>query len=403
MAGENGTSFECMRPPHPDDPDAHEWGATGGPVPAPVAGKFAWNADADYLFLQAINDNLDDDKLTGILNRNGSANLTVCPHCHVDDFTHVEGCDLSPLSRHSNEGEEREVPASALGAEWTAFGALPDRVPGGIYGCPGCSGNGTTGHQKGCPYWLRQLLPDIPRRNRVDLASPAESAIRNAVAQVEAMSADERLTNAVTLLGEAGERVADFIDGVNAPSVRLPPITVTLPHLADSLSQVTSEGQARAKAGESERESELHRQWMEWLETVPGSEQLDFYEWAFHKVVAEREAGVRDITARDLVLRALRNLPNRSADRRERWSAVSWAFGLGSTYSHELCRNFGLDPNEQIGRDRADEPDSNERETPSPISFGEGKKIYDQGWNDGIDHFTKLFPVVLAAQLRGRR
>lgn len=26
------------------------------------------------------------------LNENGYANLTVCPSCHVDDFTHVEGC-----------------------------------------------------------------------------------------------------------------------------------------------------------------------------------------------------------------------------------------------------------------------------------------------------------------------
>ena len=28
------------------------------------------------------------------LNENGFANLTCCPECHVDDFTHVEGCML---------------------------------------------------------------------------------------------------------------------------------------------------------------------------------------------------------------------------------------------------------------------------------------------------------------------
>jgi len=69
------------------------------------------------------------------------------------------------------------------------------------------------------------------------------------------------------------------------------------------------------------------------------------------------EAGVREITPGDLVMRALRNLPNRCSDRRERWSAVSWAFGLGSTYSQELCMNFGFDPYEKIGKDPQIEED----------------------------------------------
>ncbi len=38
-------------------------------------------------------DLLSDYEIGKILN-NYAPNLTVCPRCHVDDFTHVEGCDL---------------------------------------------------------------------------------------------------------------------------------------------------------------------------------------------------------------------------------------------------------------------------------------------------------------------
>lgn len=62
---------------------------------------------------------------------------------------------------------------------------------------------------------------------------------------------------------------------------------------------------------------------------------------------AEDVSGVREIPARDLVLRALRNM--RPTEPRPRWSWVEERFGLGSTYSIELCRNFGLDPHEKIG------------------------------------------------------
>lgn len=54
----------------------------------------------------------------------------------------------------------------------------------------------------------------IPRRNRLDLLQPAEKAIRDAVQAVEGMDADARLTDAVSLLNQARESVADFIDGV---------------------------------------------------------------------------------------------------------------------------------------------------------------------------------------------
>jgi hypothetical protein len=37
-----------------------------------------------------------------------------------------------------------------------------------------------------------------------------------------------------------------------------------------------------------------------------------------------------------------------------------------------------------------------------PITFYDGKKIYDQGWNDGIDHYYKFF-MLEAKQRFGRR
>jgi hypothetical protein len=52
------------------------------------------------------------------------------------------------------------------------------------------------------------------RRFRLDLNEPAELAIRDAIYEVEKMSADVRLTNAVIYLDKARELVADFIDNV---------------------------------------------------------------------------------------------------------------------------------------------------------------------------------------------
>lgn len=61
----------------------------------------------------------------------------------------------------------------------------------------------------------------IPRRARIDLATPPEKAIRDALAAVEAAGADVALTDAVTLLGAALDRVADFVDKV--PGKRMLP------------------------------------------------------------------------------------------------------------------------------------------------------------------------------------
>ena len=53
---------------------------------------------------------------------------------------------------------------------------------------------------------------DIPRRSRIDLMTPAELAIRNAMIAVEEAGADKLLTEAVILLGYAREKVADYVD-----------------------------------------------------------------------------------------------------------------------------------------------------------------------------------------------
>lgn len=39
---------------------------------------------------------------------------------------------------------------------------------------------------------------------------------------------------------------------------------------------------------------------------------------------------------------------------------------------------------------------------PVAISFTEGKKIYDQGWNDGIEHLEKVLKIAVEARFRNR-
>lgn len=62
----------------------------------------------------------------------------------------------------------------------------------------------------------------IPRRIRLDQNSAAELAIRSAIHAVEALPADVRLTDAVVLLQEARENVADYVDGVYQRPSALP-------------------------------------------------------------------------------------------------------------------------------------------------------------------------------------
>jgi len=50
------------------------------------------------------------------------------------------------------------------------------------------------------------------RRNRLDLMTPSEKIIQEAIWEVEKLPADVNLTEAVILLGKAKDLVSDFID-----------------------------------------------------------------------------------------------------------------------------------------------------------------------------------------------
>jgi hypothetical protein len=56
----------------------------------------------------------------------------------------------------------------------------------------------------------------IPRRSRLDLLSTGERAVYDAVQAVEGMGADPLLTDAVVLLQQARDKIADFVDGRRA-------------------------------------------------------------------------------------------------------------------------------------------------------------------------------------------
>lgn len=57
-------------------------------------------------------------------------------------------------------------------------------------------------------------MSDFPRRICLDKLTPAEIAIYDAVQAVEDAGCHPLLTDAVVLLSEARDRVADFVDGV---------------------------------------------------------------------------------------------------------------------------------------------------------------------------------------------
>ena len=56
------------------------------------------------------------------------------------------------------------------------------------------------------------MIDGVPRRNRLDLCTPAEIAIFNTIQEVEKVGASEGLTEAVILLDKARNLVADFVD-----------------------------------------------------------------------------------------------------------------------------------------------------------------------------------------------
>jgi hypothetical protein len=59
---------------------------------------------------------------------------------------------------------------------------------------------------------------EIPRRIRIDKFTPAEKAIFDAVQVVEQAGTHPLLTDAVILLGQAREKVADYVDGQGVDS-----------------------------------------------------------------------------------------------------------------------------------------------------------------------------------------
>lgn len=64
-------------------------------------------------------------------------------------------------------------------------------------------------------------------------------------------------------------------------------------------------------------------------------------------------ATVYDIPDETLLRRAVKNARSREYNKGRkhwRWVAVQDTFGLGSTYSHQLCRRFDLDPEEYVKR-----------------------------------------------------
>lgn len=68
-----------------------------------------------------------------------------------------------------------------------------------------------------------------------------------------------------------------------------------------------------------------------------------------------RARAVSSIADNDLLERAVRNAKSLEPVLEpvfpvQRWIAVKRMFGLGSTYAVQLCRRFGLDPDEMVRR-----------------------------------------------------
>lgn len=70
-----------------------------------------------------------------------------------------------------------------------------------------------------------------------------------------------------------------------------------------------------------------------------------YYEPRVAKTPLTPERSVADIPDAELLRRVVRSVARNRPRRKEfAWAAVSEAFGLGSTYSAQLCRRFGMDP-----------------------------------------------------------
>jgi hypothetical protein len=56
-----------------------------------------------YQVLAVLDSQSEDGQVYRWLNANGFCNVTVCPECSVDDFTHFQGCALGESIRLSSE------------------------------------------------------------------------------------------------------------------------------------------------------------------------------------------------------------------------------------------------------------------------------------------------------------
>lgn len=78
--------------------------------------------------------------------------------------------------------------------------------------------------------------------------------------------------------------------------------------------------------------------------------QVGFYPWSPGN--KEMEVGIMDFSGNysfeKMVERAVRNAKPRIAGDSPRWVAVMDTFATGSTTAYEICRHYGLDPNEKV-------------------------------------------------------
>ena len=63
-------------------------------------------------------------------------------------------------------------------------------------------------------------MDNVPRRARIDLMTPVELQIRETIYVVEDLGADVLLTDAVILLSQAQEKVADYVDKLSMEKER---------------------------------------------------------------------------------------------------------------------------------------------------------------------------------------
>ncbi len=110
-----------------------------------------------------------------------------------------------------------------------------------------------------------------PRRNRVDKMTPAELAITKAMESVEEAGCDTRLTEAVILLGEARDKVADFVDGNHECDKALDPDKL------DEIDNAVSHG-----ALDHEEDSTIEKDMFWLVQEVKWQRKLrdDAYDWA---------------------------------------------------------------------------------------------------------------------------